>query len=114
MRTSDIPRAVAAAAFDLGVDDATVRHASNRVAVRLEPCGLLARVADADGGAGAAFEVDVAHAPEQVGAHYPAADPVLPRQCRTLTLAIATAWRWDRLPNGRELGRRWLDQLRHG
>jgi len=60
-------------------------------------------------------EFDVAHAPGQVGEHYPAADPDLLRQCRILTLAIATTWRWDRhdqLPNGRQLGTRWLDQLR--
>lgn len=60
-------------------------------------------------------EFDVAHAPEPVGEHYPAADPVLLRQCRTLTLAIATAWRWDRhdrLPDGRRLGRQWLGEIR--
>ncbi|WP_285633466.1 phosphotransferase [Actinoallomurus iriomotensis] len=60
-------------------------------------------------------EFDIAHAPEQVGEHYPAADPDLLRQCRILTLAIATTWRWDRddqLPNGRRLGEQWLDQIR--
>ena len=60
-------------------------------------------------------EFDIAHAPEEVGEHYPAADPVLLRQCRILTLAIATTWRWDRddqLPNGRLLGLQWLEQIR--
>lgn len=60
-------------------------------------------------------EFDIAHAPEQVGEHYPTADPDLLRQCRILTLAIATAWRWDRndqLPNGRQLGTQWLNQIR--
>ncbi|WP_345630645.1 phosphotransferase family protein [Rugosimonospora acidiphila] len=60
-------------------------------------------------------EFDIAHAPDEVGEHYPAADPDLLRQCRILTLAIATAWRWDRndqLPNGRQLGIQWLNQLR--
>ncbi|HEY3503173.1 MAG TPA: phosphotransferase [Actinocatenispora sp.] len=60
-------------------------------------------------------EFDLAHAPEAVAEHYPAADPELLRRCRILTLAIVTAWRWDReddLPNGRELGTEWLDQIR--
>jgi hypothetical protein len=60
-------------------------------------------------------EFDIAHAPEQVGEHSPTADPDLLRQCRILTLAIATTWRWDRddqLPNGRQLGTQWLNQIR--
>jgi hypothetical protein len=60
-------------------------------------------------------EFDVAHAPEHVSEHYPAADTDLLRQCRILTLAVATTWRWDRddqLPNGRRLGMQWLNQIR--
>ncbi|WP_026924212.1 phosphotransferase [Glycomyces arizonensis] len=60
-------------------------------------------------------EFDIAHAPDEVGEHYPSADPDLLRQCRILTLAIATAWRWDRddrFPNGRRLGVQWLDRIR--
>ncbi|MCK2217032.1 aminoglycoside phosphotransferase family protein [Actinomadura sp. ATCC 31491] len=60
-------------------------------------------------------EFDLAHAPEDVGAHYPGADLGLLRDCRILVLAIITAWRWDRddqLPDGRRLGAEWLDQLR--
>jgi hypothetical protein len=60
-------------------------------------------------------EFDVAHVPEQVGEHYPGTDPDLLRQCRILTLAIATTWRWDRddqFPNGRRLGMQWLNQIR--
>ena len=65
MRASDIPRAVAAArsivsALDLRVDDAVVLHASNRIAVRLLPCDVLARVAYVAHQAGAVFEVEVA------------------------------------------------------
>jgi hypothetical protein len=64
-------------------------------------------------------EFDVAHAPEEVGQAYPAADQGLLRECRVLTLAVATTWRWDRndqLPNGRQLGMEWLGQIRaaHG
>jgi hypothetical protein len=60
-------------------------------------------------------EFDVAHAPEEVGQAYPAADQDLLRKCRVLTLAVATTWRWDRndqLPNGRQLGMDWLVQIR--
>jgi len=60
-------------------------------------------------------EFDLAHAPEQAGAHYPAADPDLLRQCRILTLAIATTWRWDRddrFPDGRRLGVLWRGRIR--
>lgn len=59
-------------------------------------------------------EFDIAHTPEHVSEHCPA-DPDLLRQCRILTLAIATTWRWDRndqLPNGRQLGTQWLNQIR--
>ncbi|MFE2814483.1 phosphotransferase [Streptomyces nigra] len=60
-------------------------------------------------------EFDLAHAPEEVGAHYPGADHDLLRRCRTLVLAIVTAWRWDRddqLPGGRALAAEWLEQIR--
>jgi aminoglycoside phosphotransferase (APT) family kinase protein len=60
-------------------------------------------------------EFDLAHAPEEVSAHYPGLSPDLLRECRILVLAMITAWRWDRddqLPNGRQLGAEWLSQLR--
>jgi hypothetical protein len=64
MFPTEIPRAVAAAtsiasALGLRVDEANVLHASNRVAVRLLPSDVLARVALRTHGA-AAFEVDLA------------------------------------------------------
>jgi hypothetical protein len=62
-------------------------------------------------------EFDVAHAPEEVGEHYPGVDQGLLRECRILVLAIATTWRWDRgdqFPNGLELGKEWLDRIREG
>ena len=60
----DVPRAVAAAtstasAVGLTVDEAIVLHASNRLALRLLPCDVLARVALA-GHDSAQFEVDLA------------------------------------------------------
>ena len=50
MERSDITRAIAAAtsvaaSLDLPADDAVVLHSSNRLALRLLPCNVLARVA---------------------------------------------------------------------
>ncbi|MGC3862216.1 phosphotransferase [Micromonospora chersina] len=63
-------------------------------------------------------EFDLAHAPEDIAGHYPGLDHDLLRDCRTLTLAMATTWRWDRddrLPDGRRLAAEWLNQIRtHG
>ncbi|MFJ9553837.1 phosphotransferase enzyme family protein [Nocardiopsis sp. NPDC101807] len=58
---------------------------------------------------------DLAHAPEEVGEHYPGVDRELLRRCRILVLAMVTAWRWDRddrLPDGRVLGEEWLGRIR--
>ncbi|MEV0380122.1 aminoglycoside phosphotransferase family protein [Nonomuraea sp. NPDC050643] len=60
-------------------------------------------------------EFDLAHAPEEVGEHYPGVDRELLRQCRILVPAMVTMWRWDRddqLPNGRRLAAEWLGQIR--
>lgn len=60
-------------------------------------------------------EFDLAHAPDEVGDHYPGVDHDLLRACRLLKLAMITTWRWDRddqFPDGRRLGVEWLDQLR--
>jgi hypothetical protein len=57
----------------------------------------------------------LAHAPEEVGDHYPGAGQDLLRDCRTLMLAMIIAWRWDRddrLPDGRRLAAAWTDELR--
>ncbi|MET0425562.1 MAG: aminoglycoside phosphotransferase family protein [Actinoplanes sp.] len=61
------------------------------------------------------IEFDLAHAPAEVADHYPGIDHQLLRDCRTLVLAIITAWRWDRddqFPDGRRLGIEWLSELR--
>jgi hypothetical protein len=61
------------------------------------------------------IEFDIAHAPEEVGLHYPAVNGDLLRECRLLMLAMITSWRWDRddhLPNGRRLGLEGLGQIR--
>ncbi len=60
-------------------------------------------------------EFDLAHAPEEVSEHYPGVNQDLLRECRILVLAMITTWRWDRcdqLPNGRQLGKEWLSQIR--
>jgi Phosphotransferase enzyme family len=60
-------------------------------------------------------EFDLAHAPEAVADCYGAVDQDLLRECRALVLAMITTWRWepdDQLPNGANLGREWLSQLR--
>jgi len=60
-------------------------------------------------------EFDLAHAPDEVGTHYPGVDQELLRACRILVLAMITAWRWDRsdqFPHGRRLGAEWLSQIR--
>jgi len=87
MNATDIPRAVqaamaTAAAAGLPVDDAAVIHASNRIAARLLPAGVLARVAyDADNwNRGAEFEVEVARRLAETGCPVEALDPrVAPR-----------------------------------
>jgi aminoglycoside phosphotransferase (APT) family kinase protein len=60
-------------------------------------------------------EFDLAHAPDQVGDHYPGVDRELLSECRLLMLALITTWRWDRgdkYPDGRRLGVEWLGELR--
>ena len=60
-------------------------------------------------------EFDLAHAPAEVAAHYPGHDPALLEECRTLSLALATTWRWDRedtFPDGRAIGVAWLAEVR--
>ncbi|GAB3831159.1 aminoglycoside phosphotransferase family protein [Kribbella italica] len=60
-------------------------------------------------------EFDLAHAPEEVSAHYPDLDQAVLRDCRLLVLAMITTWRWDKadqFPDGRRVGIEWLDDLR--
>src|SRR5258708_20343436 len=64
MEPSEVQRAIEAArstasALGLRAGDGVVVHNSNRIAVRLTPCDVLARVAPLAHQAGAEFEVEV-------------------------------------------------------
>lgn len=84
MEASAVRRAVAAGAataaeLGLHVDDALVVHNSDRIAVRLMPCAVLARVGPSAQHGGAQFEVEVARrlaeTDSPVGALEPRAEP---------------------------------------
>jgi len=82
LQTSDVRSAVRAAlssasALDLRADDAVVLHNSNRIAVRLLPCDVLARVAHVARQAGvkAEFEVEVARRLAETGSPVAALEP---------------------------------------
>ncbi|WP_052851490.1 phosphotransferase [Streptomyces avicenniae] len=85
MEPSELRRAVEAGrvtASELGlrVDDVVVVHDSDRVALRLVPCDVLARVAPAGHLAESTFEVEVARRLADVGAPVAGLDPrVAPR-----------------------------------
>ncbi|WP_034271944.1 phosphotransferase enzyme family protein [Actinospica robiniae] len=85
METPDLTRAIAAAtsiatSLDLPVTDAIVLHNSNKVALRLTPCDVFARIAPV-GQEVAQFEVEVAQRLAEVGAPVcplePRADPIV-------------------------------------
>ncbi|MFD7549683.1 phosphotransferase enzyme family protein [Streptomyces sp. NPDC059816] len=84
MESIDVPRAIAAAtsvaaSLDLSAHDAIVLHHSNRLALRLTPCDVLARVAPAEHGA-APFEVELAQRLAEVGCPTGLLEPrVVPR-----------------------------------
>jgi hypothetical protein len=63
------------------------------------------------------IEFDVAHAPEEVGKHYPGVDHDLIDQCRTLMWAMFSSWRWrhgDQLPDRRYWRAEGLKRVRAG
>ena len=72
MEASEVRRAVeaggsAAAALGLQVDDVVVINNSDRIALRLVPCDVLARVAPCSHQAGSEFEVEVARRLAEAG-----------------------------------------------
>jgi hypothetical protein len=97
VRTSQIPRAVGAAvstaaALDLRVDDAVVLHDSNRLALRLRPCDVLARVADMAGRGGAEFEVDVARRLAETDSPIASLDPRVDPRVYVRDGFVITLW----------------------
>jgi hypothetical protein len=96
MREAEVRRAVEAAmsiasALGLAVDDAVVRQNSNKLALRLLPCDVLARVAHA-GQHVAQFEVDLAQRLAETGSPVAALDPrVEPRVYERDQFAV-TLW----------------------
>jgi hypothetical protein len=71
MEPSEVQRAVdagrsTASALGLPVDDAVVIHNSNRIAVRLSPCEVLARIGPTAHQAGSELEVEVARRLAQI------------------------------------------------
>src|SRR5688500_19305752 len=80
VQASELPRAVAASkavatACGLRVNDAVVLNNSNRLAVHLRPCEVLARVAPQARRNGAEFEVDIAGRLASTGAPLAALEP---------------------------------------
>lgn len=99
MRAADIPRAVAAAkatavAFGLRADDAVVLQDSNRIAVRLLPCEVLARVAYVTHQAGAAFEVEVARQLAATDSPVAALEPRVAPRAYVRDGFVITLWRY--------------------
>lgn len=98
MEAPEVRRAVAvavstASALGLPVDDAVVLNNSNKVAVRLTPCDVLARVAPA-GRRAAEFEVDLAQ--RLAGAQSPVAalDPRVEPRVYSGDGFVVTLWRY--------------------
>jgi hypothetical protein len=97
VNASELPRALAAcrsvaAACGLRVDDAVVLNDSNRLAVRLQPCDVLVRIAPSARQNGAEFEVEVARRLAETGTPLATLDPrVEPRVYEQDDFAV-TLW----------------------
>ncbi len=107
MQALEVPRAVAAAmsiasALHLRVDDATVLHNSNRLAVRLLPCDVLARVAHVAHQV-AQFEVELAQRLAETGSPVANLEPrVEPRVYQRDGFAV-TLWTYFEPVTPREI-----------
>jgi hypothetical protein len=109
---SDVTRAIVAAtsvaaSLDLPANEATVLHNSNRLALRLSPCDVLARVAHV-GHEAAQLEVELAQRLAEIGC------PVGPLEPRVDPLVYIRWDRGDQFPNGRRFGEEFLRSLREG
>jgi aminoglycoside phosphotransferase (APT) family kinase protein len=96
MNASEARRAVAAAtstasALDLTVDDAIVLHDSNKLALRLLPCDVLARVAHV-GQEVAQFEVELAQRLAETGSPVAALEPRVEPRIYERDGFVVTLW----------------------
>ena len=96
MRASEVARAVAtagsiASSLGLTVDDAVVLHNSNRIAVRLLPCDVLALVAPVAHQA-AAFEVELAQRLAASGGPVATLDPRVEPRVHERDGFVVTLW----------------------
>jgi Phosphotransferase enzyme family len=97
MQTSEVQRAVEAAvsiasAVGLRVDDTVVLHDSNRLALRLRPCDVLARVAHLQSQEGAEFEVEVARRLAQTDSPVASLDPRVEPRVYVRDGFVTTLW----------------------
>ena len=80
-----------ASALDLPVDDAVVLHDSNKLALRLLPCDVLARVAQV-GQEGAQFEIELAQRLAETGAPVGALEPRVEPRVYERDGFVVTLW----------------------
>ncbi len=89
-----------ASALDLQVDDAVVLHDSNRLAVRLRPCDVLARVAHVTHRTRAGLEVEVARRLSETDSPVAALEPrVEPRVYQRDGFAVTLWTYYEPLPS---------------
>jgi len=107
--TSNRNRAVAAAmgaaaALGLTVDDAIVLQESNKLAVRLLPCDVLARVAEERIKRWAEFEVELALRLAETGSPVAALEPRVAPGVYVRDGFVVTLWTYyEPMPGNREL-----------
>jgi hypothetical protein len=97
MKESEIARAVAAGrsvatTYDLTVDEAVVLNNSNRLAVRLRPCEVLARVAHVEAQDAAELEVRLAHRLGEIGSPVAELAPLVEPRVYLHAGFVVTLW----------------------
>jgi hypothetical protein len=107
MQASEVPRAVAAArstasSLGLAVDDAIVLHDSNKLTLRLLPCGVLARVAP-EAHQVAQFEVELAQRLAETGSPVAALDPRVEPRVYERDGFVVTLWTYYEPATPREV-----------
>ena len=103
--TSAVRAAVAGAtALGLRVEDAVVVHSSNRIAVRLVPCDVLARVATERDRGGADVEVDIARRLAGTDCRIALLEPRVAPGVYARDGFVVTFWTYHELVSPREVG----------